>query len=75
VIVKENLSRFRAIKAGDTVEEGCLASTVGSDDAVDAMFFDDYVQVTNGNQPTEAFRNFLCRENSHLVFLLDGCGI
>ena len=55
MVVKENLSGFRPVKAGDAIEKSRLASTIGSDDTVDGMFFDLYVQVTYGNQPTEAF--------------------
>ena len=39
VVVKKDLSSFRTVKTGDAIEEGRLASPIGSDDAVDAMFF------------------------------------
>jgi hypothetical protein len=70
MIVKQNLSGFRPVKAGDAIEKGRLASTIGPDDTVDAMFFDLYVQITHGNQPAEAFREFLCRKSSHRIFYL-----
>ena len=57
MMVKENLSSFRPVKASDAIEKGRLASAIGSDDTVNAMFFDLYVQITYGNQPTEAFGN------------------
>jgi hypothetical protein len=57
MVVKKNLPGFRPVKAGDAIEKGRLASTIGPDDTVDAMFFDLYVQFTYGNQPTEAFGN------------------
>jgi hypothetical protein len=49
MVIKENLSDFRPVKAGDAIEKGRLASTIGSDDAMDAMRFDLYVQITHGN--------------------------
>ena len=57
MMAKENLSSFRPVKAGDAIEKGCLAGAIGPDDTVDAVFFDLYVQITYGNQPTEAFGN------------------
>jgi hypothetical protein len=61
VVVQQNLSSFRPVKAGNAVEKSRLASTIGSDDTVDAMLFDFYVQITYGHQPTEAFGDFFRR--------------
>jgi hypothetical protein len=69
MVTEENLSNLRPVKAGDTIEEGRLASAIGSDDAVDAMFLDHDIQITHGNQPAEAFRNVSRRKDSHKIFL------
>ena len=73
--VKENLSGLWPVKTGEAVEEGRLAGAIGADDAVDAMFFDLYVQIIYGNQPPEALRNFFCGKNVHKTFLLTGFGV
>jgi hypothetical protein len=40
VVVEEDLSGFRPVKSGHAVKEGCLASSVGSDDAMDTLLPD-----------------------------------
>jgi hypothetical protein len=71
VVIKKDLSSFRTVKTGDAIEEGRLASPIGSDDAVDGMFFYLDIQITHGNQSAEAFRNFSCGKNSHKLFLVN----
>jgi len=61
VVVQQNFSGFRSVKAGNAIEKGRLASAIGPDDTVDAMLLDFYVQITYGNQPAEAFGDFFCR--------------
>jgi len=72
VMVEQNLPGFRPVKAGNAIEEGRLASSVGPNDTVDAMFFDFYVQITHGNQSAEAFGDFFCGKKSHRIFYLPG---
>jgi hypothetical protein len=49
VTVEEYLSGFRPVKSGHAVKEGCLASSVGSDDAMNAVFLDLQIQVIYSN--------------------------
>ena len=58
VVVEKNLSDLRPIEAGDAVKEGRLASTVGPDDAVNAVFFDLHVQFIYSDEPTKTFCRF-----------------
>src|SRR5512137_396170 len=60
VVVQQNLSGLGPVEAGNAIEKGRLASTIGSDDTVDAVLFDFYVQTPYGNQAAEAFGDFFC---------------
>jgi len=59
MVIKKNLSSFRAIKSGDAVKECGLASTVRSNDAVNAMFLDLDVQTSTAISPPKFFVTFL----------------
>jgi hypothetical protein len=53
--VKEDFPGFRTIETGNAVEQGCLAGSVGSDDAVNALLSDFNSEVIHSHEAAKPF--------------------